>query len=286
MESHHLAIVSRALKEAYLRRARERGIVYRDGDLIEADSENEISVSMDDVIASMSGLTAESEFETLKEPIEDLITRLMPFYGDGIYAPFFRGQKKGKKIEAQKLLYAYDLEALDSDETLKVLMSMCVIQEIMTTMAKPESLKRGGVLYIEELGCLGRDNPIVGEFVVEAAQRMRKMGFFLIGVAPNPRVFFETEAGKAVWGGADNFFFLKMSPDNVRYMQENSSLLSPAALEIINTIETKPNEYAEVFYSNKAGNHQGAFRYIQSNLDRISSVNSERDKAALEATPS
>jgi hypothetical protein len=284
MESHHLAIVSRSLKEAYLRRSRERGVAFKDGNLVEENSENEVSVSMDDVIASMSALTAEPEFESLKDPIDDLITRLMPFYSDGVYAAFFRGQGKIKKAEP-KLLYAYDLEALDSDETLKVLMSMCVIQEIMTMMARPESLKRGGALYIEELGCLGRDNPIVGEFVVEAAERMRKMGFFLIGVAPNPRVFFETEAGKAVWGGADNFFFLKMSPDNVRYLKEHSSLLGPAALEIIGTLETKVNEYAEVFYTDKASQHQGAFRYIQSNLDRISSVNSEQDRAALRAEP-
>ncbi len=285
MESHHLAIVSRALKEAYLRRARERGVIYMDGVLVEADSTNEVSVSMDDVIASMSGLTAESDFESLKDKIDDLITRLMPFYGDGVYATFFRGQAQPKK-SAPKLLYAYDLEALDTDETLKILMSMCVIQEIMTMMARPENLRRGGVLYIEELGCLGRDNPIVGDFVVEAAERMRKMGFFLIGVAPNPRIFFETEAGKAVWGAADHFFFLKMSPDNVDYLATHSSLLKSAPLEILGSLETKPNEYAEVFYTDKAGTHQGAFRYIQSNLDRISSVNSERDREALKTAAS
>jgi hypothetical protein len=280
LESHHLSIVSRAFKEAYLRRARERGVEYREGDLVEADSENEVSVSMDDVIASMSALTAESEFESLKDQIDDLITRLMPFYGDGVYGLFFRGSEKARKAEP-KMLYAYDLEALDSDETLKVLMSMCVIHEIMTMMAKPENLKRGGVLYIEELGCLGRDNPIVGEFVVEAAERMRKMGFNLMGVAPNPRVFFETEAGKAVWGGADNFFFLKMSPDNVRYLKEKSSLLNDASIEILTTLDTKVNEYAEVFYTNKGGTQQGAFRYIQSELDRRTSVNSEKDREAL-----
>lgn len=279
-ESHHLSVISRALKEAYLRRAREQGIVYRDGNLMAESSDGDVSVSMDDVIASMSALTSEPEFESLKDPIDDLITRLMPFYGDGVYAAFFRGQEKGQKTEA-KLLYAYDLEALDSDETLKVLMSMGVIFEIMTIMSRPENLKRGGVLYIEELGCLGRDNPIVGDFVVEAAERMRKMGFNLLGVAPNPRIFFETEAGKAVWGGAENFFFLKMSPDNVRYLAEKSSLLSPASLEIVNTLETKNGEYAEVYYTNKDGTHQGAFRYIQSNLDRKASVNSERDKKEL-----
>lgn len=286
MESHHLSIVSRALKEAYLRRAREKGIIYRDGDLLQADTESEMSVSMDDVIASMSALTSDAEFETLKDQIDDLITRLMPFYGDGIYAPYFRGQVSKKKKASSKLLYAYDLEALDSDQTLKVLMSMCVIQEITSIMARPESLKRGGALLFEELGCLGRDNPIVGDLAKEAAERMRKMGFFIIGVAPNPRVYFETEAGKAVWGAADHFFFLKMSPDNVRYLKETSSLLGAASLEILNTLETRENEYAEVFYTDKNGSHQGAFRYVQSQMDRASSVNSEREKQAVLDIPS
>ena len=279
-ESHHLAIVSRAVKEAYLRRAREVGVGYENDRLVQLNSQQQISVSMDDVISSMAALTSEEEFETLKDAIDDLVTRLMPFYGDGVYAPFFRGQAQDCSA-TDKLLYAYDLEALDVDETLKVLMSMCVIHEIMTIMGRPESLKRGGVLYIEELGCLGRDNPIVGEFVIEAAERMRKMGFSLLGVAPNPRTFFETEAGKAVWGGADNFFFLKMSPDNVRYLKETSSLLSDSALEIVGSLETRANEFAEVFYTNKDGSHQGAFRYIQSDLDRETSVNSQNDRDAI-----
>jgi type IV secretory pathway VirB4 component len=278
-ESHHLTILSRAIKEAYLRRAREKGVIYKDGKLLDEKTNNDVAVSMDDVIAAMSGLTAEEEFENLKDQIDELISRLMPFYGDGIYAPYFKAHDLSKKkISKNTLLFAYDLEALDSDETLKVLMSMCVIHEIMSIMNQPENLKRGGVLYIEELGCLGRDNPIVGDFVVEAAERMRKMGFFLLGVAPNPRVYFETAAGKALWGGADNFFFLQMSPDNVRYLKENSSLLKPGALEIVGSLITKQGEFAEVFYSNKNSTHQGAFRYIQSDLDRKTSVNSEREK--------
>ncbi|GHT97383.1 hypothetical protein FACS1894126_1320 [Alphaproteobacteria bacterium] len=279
-ESQHLSILSRALKVAYLRRARETGVVYRDGVLVSEIEGGEVSVSMDNVIESMSALTAEEEFEALKEPIEDLISRLMPFYGDGVYAEFFRGGEEGERVEG-KLLYAYDLEALDADETLKVLMSMSVIFEIMTIMARPENQKRGGILYIEELGCLGRDNPIVGSFVVEAAERMRKLGFSLLGVAPNPRIYFETEAGKALWAAADNFFFLKMSPDNVRYLAEHSSLLAGPAIEIVGSLETKDGDFAEVYHTNKDGTDQGAYRYVQSQLDRETTVNSERDREQL-----
>ncbi len=280
-DSKHTTVLPRALKEAYLKCVREKGVGYtKSGDLVSKSEESEICVSMEDVISSLSSLTTAEGLEAMKDATEDLIMRLMPFYGDGMYAPFFRKKKDSKKSDP-KFLYAYDLEALDSDETLKVLMSMSVINEIMTMMARPENLKRGGVLYIEELGCLGKDNPIVGDFIVEAAQRMRKMGFFIIGVAPNPRIFFETEAGKAIWGGADNFMLLKMSPDNVRYLREKSALLSDAALEIVSSLETRPNEFAEVYYTNKDGSQCGAFRYIQSGLDRASSVNSEQDRKAL-----
>ncbi|HEX7676327.1 MAG TPA: TraC family protein [Bdellovibrio sp.] len=282
MESHHVSIVSRALKEAYLRRAREKGVTYKDGELIDSKSEGEIAVSMDDVVASMAALTSEEEFEGLKESIEDLIVRLMPFYGDGIYANFLKAPKKKKKaLSLDKLLYAYDMEALDSDETLKVMMSMSIIYEIMTMMNKPENLARGGVLYIEELGCLGRDNPIVGDFIVEATERMRKMGFFVLGVAPNPAIFFELEAGRAIWRAADNFFFFKMSRDNVKYLREKSDVLDEGEAEVVSSLDTKDREYAEVFYKNKAGSIKGAFRYIQSSLDRRTSANSEREKAEM-----
>jgi hypothetical protein len=73
-----------------------------------------------------------------------------------------------------------------------------------------------------------------------------------------------------------------MSPDNVRYLKEKSSLLGEVPLEIVGSLETKNGEYAEVFYTNKDATHQGAFRYIQSDLDRKTSVNSERDQKELE----
>lgn len=284
MESHHLSIVSRSLKEAYFRKARDKGVVYQDGILKEEDSDIDVSVGMDDVIASMSGLTAEPEFENLKDEIDDLITRLMPFYGDGVYAPFFRAPKKVKKKTNQKpkLLYAYDLEALDADPTLKTLMSMCVFQEAMSIMSKPENLKRGGLFCLEELGCLGKDNPIVEQYADEFAQRLRKLGFFLIGVAPSPTVFFETVAGRSLWRAAEHYFFLKMSPDNIRYLGEKSSLLDPVSLEIMGTLETNEERGAEVYYTNKNGTHKGAFRYIQTEVDRRTSVNSERDRLMLE----
>lgn len=280
MESHHISIASRSLKDAHHRKSREVGVVYRNGELLQMNSEFEVSVSMDDVIAAMSALTSEPEFEALKEPIEDMISRLMPFYGDGMYAPFFRGQEKRKKSEA-KLLYAYDLDALDRDETLKVLMSMSVFNEIETMMSKPENQKRGGVFVLEELGCLGRDNPIVGRYAKEFTERMRKLGFDFIAVGPNPQIFFETEAGKAAWAAAMWFNFLKMSPDNVRYLAEKSSVLTPVGLQIVGSLETKDNEFSEIYVTSSDGLKKGALRFVQSNLDRETSANSERDRENL-----
>lgn len=280
-ESQHTTILARAIKDAYLRKVAEANVVYEKGTLKRAGSEFEICVSMDDVIPAMAALTANEEFEALREMIENLISRLSPFYGDGIYAPYFRAEKAKKRKEKATTLFAYDLEALDEDETLKVLMSLSIFFEIGRKMKDAAEQRIGGAFVFEELGCLGRDNPIVGKYATEFAERMRKLGFDLIAAGPNPGVFFTTEAGRAVWSAAKQFFFMKMTPDNVLELTKNSRLLSRTAAEIVRSLETKDGAYAEVFVTTADGSHQGAFRFIQSKLDRQTTANSAKDREAL-----
>jgi hypothetical protein len=260
LDSIHTSAISRAIKEAYLRRAREVGVSYVEGKLVASGSDDTVSISMDDVIASLSGLTSISEFEPMKEAIDEIIVRLMPFYGDGIYAKYFRADLK-KKNAKPKLLYAYDLDAFDQNETLKVLLSMSVIHEILTILKRPEHRGRRGVVYVEELGRFGKNNPVVSEFVVEAAETMRKMGVALIGVAPTPKTFFETDAGNAVFRAADNFVFFNMNAENAKYLNDNSAYFDSTTTELLQTLQTKADQFSEFFYWNKAKSVQGIFRF-------------------------
>ena len=284
VESEHISAISKALRLAYEKKKKELGLVYEGGDLKSKDSDDDVEVTMDDVVAALSALTADSDFEALKDQIEHVLVKLRPYYGDGIYAKYFKGSSNQNKSQKTKLFYIYDLDALDSDPVLQTLMTMSVIEEIRSTIKLPEHQGRGGFIVLEELGMLGRDNPTAQKFIIDAAETFRKLGFWLIGLTPRPQNYFEMDAGKAMWGVADNFIFLKMSSDNVDYLSTNSKLIDEANGEIIKSLQTIKGQHAEVFYVNKNKSKQGAFRYFQTPLDRWLAPTNDKDFHLVQKT--
>ena len=282
IESEHVTSISKALKHAYIKKNKESGTNYIDGELVRRESEEEIEVTMDDFIAAMASLTSDPEFEKMKEQIDQLLVKLKPFYGDGTYAKYFRASSNQMKNDSTTL-FVYDLDAL-TDEKLQVLMTMSVIEEIRSLIKRPENQERGGFIVIEELGMLGRDNPVAKKFIVDAAETFRKLGFWLIGLTPRPQNYFELEAGKAMWAVADNYVFLRMNPDNVDYLQKNSKLIDEANSQIIKSLTVKKGQFTEIFYTNKDKSRSGAFRYYQTEYDRWLAPTNSEDLVTLEKT--
>ena len=283
IDSTHTGSIAKALRLTYEKKAREAGVVYQDGKLVHQEIETEVTLSMDDFVAELSALPAEAQFEALAKQTEELLQKLTPFYGDGMYAPYFQGRTKAVQSKP-KTFYIYDLDRLDADPILQTLMTMAVVEEIRRLIKLPENRNRGGFIVFEELGMLGRDNPTASRFILDAAETFRKLGFWLIGLTPRPQNYFELEAGKAMWSVADNFLFLQMSADNVDYLAKNSTLLDEASKEIIKSLKTKRGHYADVFFMNKKKTNQGAFRYFQTPLDRwLAPTNSKDAHVASEA---
>lgn len=278
LESIHQTAIARALRLAYAKKLQQAGLAYVEGELLKQDDGGQVELTMEDFIAELGRLPAEREFESSAEVVESLVRLLMPFHGEGNYAKYFKGSEKPKP-KRRSSFYIYDLDKLGKDETLLALMTMAVVEEIRQEIARPENQGRGGFIVLEELGMLGRDNPAASKFVVDAAETFRKLGFWLISLTPRPQNYFELEAGKAMWGVADNFVFLQMSADNVKYLAERSELLDEANAEIIKSLRTKRGEYAEVFYLNKKKTRQGAFRYFQTPLDRWLAPTNAKDAA-------
>lgn len=282
-DSSHTGAISKALKLAYQKKAAQAGLAYVEGELMKQAIDTEVELSMDDFVAELGALPAEASFESAVKETEELLQKLTPFYGDGIYAQYFRGKAAAKR-KVPKSFYIYDLDALDSDPVLQALMTMAVTEEIRRIIKLPENQGRTGFIVLEELGMLGRDNPTASRFILDAAETFRKLGYWLIGLTPRPQNYFELEAGKAMWSVADNFLFLQMSADNVEYLAKQSSLLDEASKEIIKSLRTKRGQHAEVFYMNKKKSKQGAFRYFQTSLDRwLAPTNAKDAREAAKA---
>ena len=284
LESEHQTAISEALKLAYLKKCERQGLSYVDGELLKKEADSEVELSMEDFITELGSLTDDGKNQ-IRNVIEPLISKLKPFYGDGIYSQFFSSDSR--LSSGKKLFYVYDLDALDGDPILQTLMTMSVIEEIRQILSLPENQGRTGFLVMEEFAMLGRNNPAFRDFAIDFAETMRKRGCWLITLTPRPQNYFDLEVGKAFWGVADNFIFLQMSSDNVDFISKHSTLFDEANREILRSLRTKKGEYADVFYMNKKKTRQGAFRYRQTPWDRwMSPTNALDAREALKALKS
>ena len=281
LESEHQAAITMALKLAYIKKCDRQGLSYLDGELLRQDSDEEVELTMEDFVVELGSLT-DGKSERMREVVDPLLSKLRPFYDDGVYAKFFRGSKSTNK--KSKLFYVYDLDALDGDPILQTLMTMAVIEEIRCILSLPENQGRAGFLVMEEFAMLGRNNPAFRDFAIDFAETMRKRGCWLITLTPRPQNYFDLEVGKAFWSVASNYVFLQMNGDNVDFIVENSSLLDEASSEIVRSLKTINGEFAEIFHINKNKTKQGAFRYRQTPSARwMSPTNAKDTKKALTA---
>lgn len=265
LESDHLTAITKALRLAHEKKQNQAGLIYKDGELQKLGSASDIEITMDDVITELGAIASLKDYESFESLATDLIQKLKPFYGEGSYSRFFKGVKS--QDEKSKLFYVYDLDSMDSDPTLRTLMTMAVMDEITRIIKLPEHKGRMGLIVLEELGRLGTD-PTVAKYVIDWAETLRKYGYWLIGLTPRPENYFELEAGRALWSVADNFVFLQMSDDNIKYITQNSDILNEATSEIVKSLKTIRGKSADVFYTNKKRTHQGAFTFFQTSLDR------------------
>ena len=271
----HTSAISRALKLAYEKKVELAKIAYVESEIRSKGLDTDVTLSMDDFISELSALPSDPHFEPMLIEIESLIQKLTPFYGDGIYSQYFRDKTAPKRAK-KKTCFIYDLDALDSDPILQALITTAVFEEIRQTILRPENQGQSGFIVLEELGRLG-ENPVASKIIVDFAETMRKLGFWLISLTPQPKNYFELEAGKAMWGVADNFIFLQMSDDNVKYVAQHSELLDGATQEIVKSLRTKRGHHADVFFINKKKTSLGAFRYFQTGFDRWLSPTNAKD---------
>jgi hypothetical protein len=263
LDSEHRTCLTQALRRAHETKVQSASVRYQEGELVQGEGVGAPCLTLDDVIAQLGTLTGDPEFEKYGPFVEELTKKLRPFYGDGIYAPFFR-QSTQQKAPVRADLRVYDLDALASDPILQTLVTMSVVDEIRRQIKSDDARERGGYIVIEELGMLGRNNPVAKDFVIDAAETFRKLGFFLIGLTPNPRNYFELAAGQAMWSVADHFIFLAMKDDNVDFIAKNSTLLDEASVQVVKSLRTERGRHADLFYVHKSKSVAGAFRNIPS----------------------
>jgi hypothetical protein len=257
IESEHKTAIAKSIKNAYLSKCKKSGLTYIDGELLIKDNQFEVLLQMEDIISELGSLS-EKESESIREIVEPLLLKLRPFYQDGVYARFFKGQ--ACKTEDQSSFYLYDLDAISNDLTLQTLLTMSVTEEIRRILCLKENRDRESFLILKDFATLGRNNPIFKDYVDHLSQTMGQLGCRLITMSSDPENYFEIPAGRTFFNSSDNIIFLPLNTDQVDYINKKSSLFDEANTEITRSLKSD-KFHLEFFYMSKDKSIQGAYNF-------------------------
>jgi len=279
--SEHYTAIDKALKLGYEKRKLEGGLRYKDGEISQVGGADSTEINVENFIVQLASLPSHKGFEQYHEIVDELLRKLKPFYGDGIYSSYFNSFEQSR-YSPECLYYLYDLDALDSDPILQTMMTMAVTEEIRQIIKRPEHAGREGFIVVEEIGMLGRENPVFNRFVKDVGETYRKLGFFLMSLTPRVKNYFETEAGKAMFDIADWFIFTPTNEDEVDFILANSSILDEATAQIVKSLKIVKGSHVEIFVTSRDKSKRGVLKYIQGSMEKWLSPSNPSDNIKFE----
>jgi hypothetical protein len=282
IESEHREANYQAVKNAYRKKALEAGIRFIGGDLFEIPSNVAVYVDMDSIANELSYLPAQEGFERFKPAIEDLLVKLRNFYGDGLYARYFKPSSETQTYD--KRFYVYDLVRIQEDPVLLDLTIASLFEEFRQVKMMPENQDREVWAILDEIAVLGRESDVFSEYFVIKSETGRKDTFWIVGATNRPQNYADIPVCRALSSVSEYTVYLPMSIDNIKKLREIESGITDADAENIASLEIKKNQYTEVMIASKSTKVKGVFRFEQSHADRWQSpTNPKATREALKA---
>ncbi|MCB0371332.1 MAG: hypothetical protein KDD45_18440, partial [Bdellovibrionales bacterium] len=88
IESELQEAIYKSIKQALEKKKRAIGLSFVDGNLVEGEMDANVFVNVDEICNELALLPGEKQFENLTHEIEDLLSKLAIFRGDGAYSSF------------------------------------------------------------------------------------------------------------------------------------------------------------------------------------------------------
>lgn len=282
LESEHKEAISQAIKSAFKKKALAAGLKFVENDLFEFESNEAICIDMDTMAAELAYLPAQEGFERFRKPIEDLLVKLRNFYGDGLYASYFR--PSSERLAFDKRFYVYDLGQIQDDPVLLNLTVGSIFEEIRQLKMLPENQNREIWAILDEIAALGRESELLTQYFINKAETARKDAFWIYGATNRPQNFFDIPVCVALFQVAEHFCFLAMDKDNVQRLAKCSDKITEADKENITSLKTIRGKSSEIYYIGKSTGKRGVMVYEQTPFERWQSpTNAKEGREALKS---
>lgn len=268
IETEHKEAVAQSIKLSYAKKIKSENTTYVEGTLISSNSSQNVSINMDDVAGELSYLPTQKGFEKYDGIVEVLLNKLRSFYGDGLYADYFR--KTDNTDSFDKKFYVVDFEGIKDDPVLLSLTVASAFEQVRQVKLRAENQNRQVIAVLDEIAELGRSCPIISDYFISKAETSRKDGFWIWGATNRPTNFFEVPVCKALLSVVTHIYVLPMSPKNVEQLASETKILNVADVENILSLKIEKGQFGEFYYISTDGrkkyigrNRPNRFEYWQ-----------------------
>lgn len=291
IETEHKEALSQSVRLSYAKKLQSENTTYIEGELTATPLTDSVSINMDDVAAELSYLPTQKGFEKYVDVVDQLLLKLRSFYGDGLYADYFRNANTEANFD--KRFYVVDFEGIKDDPVLLSLTVACAFEQVRQVKLRPENEKRQVIAVLDEVAELGRSCPMISDYFISKAETSRKDAFWIWGATNRPTNFFEVPVCKALLSVVTHLYVLPMSAKNVEQLREETKNLGDADVENILSLKIEKGKFGEFYYISTDGrkkyigrNRPNSFEYWQtpSNLEasrRVAKILKKNNNDAL-----
>lgn len=177
------------------------------------------------------------------DPIaKTLAHKLFPYSSLGMYGRFFNGPST---VNLTTSMVVVELEELKERKDLQAVVVQMVIIQITNQLYLGDR-KTPSLLVLDEAWDMLRAKQ-AGEFIETAARRLRKYGGALVVGTQSINDFYSTPGAQAAFDNSDWLCLLSQKKESIEQLKKTSRIVMDPAMEaMLNSIQTKQGEYAEI----------------------------------------
>lgn len=267
IESELKEAIYQSIKSAVNKKMKAAGTSFVDGDLVDSDVKADITLNFDNIGNELSQLPSNKQFENLSDKIEELLSKLAVFRGDGIYASFFR--PTADSIESSATTFLSDFDGLKSDPVMRDLTFLAEFEKIRQIRMMPEHQGKETIIILDEIADLDRGIPMFADIISSIAETGRKEGIWVFSSTCVPSVFNDEalKACKTCLRVATNYIFTAMSDENLSELEKDFEIIDERDKAIIGSLKTVNGKHSEIYIIRKDGK-RAVFRLVESSTKR------------------
>ncbi|MCB9086007.1 MAG: hypothetical protein H6624_16810 [Bdellovibrionaceae bacterium] len=264
IESELQEAIYKSIKQALEKKKRAIGLSFVDGNLVEGEMDANVFVNVDEICNELALLPGEKQFENLTHEIEDLLSKLAIFRGDGAYSSF---RPREDTARYGKGIYLFDLEGLKMDPVSRDLNFLSIFEQIRQIRLLPENEDKEAILILDEIADLDRGVPMFKDIIESISEKSRKDGLWLFPATCNPEAFADMPGCKACAKAARYFAFTAMSDENLSILMKKTEIIDEFDQTVIRSLKTVRGKHSEIYIKAVDG-QKTVLRYIQSPTQR------------------